>query len=158
MGFGTTYFGALRSWRFPATIFLLALVGCQPKPDKAIVLWEQPAPAIAALAHAREIGGIAFVVAPTGSMEPLITGGDWVVADSRIPYEKLKVGDIVIYQARWLPPMSQLVMHMAAAKLGDEWIMDGIANSHYEREKSERMGRAEYRGKVVQVYTKRAKS
>jgi hypothetical protein len=44
---------------------------------------------------------------------------------------------------------------MAAAKSGDEWIMDGIANRVYERGESMRMGKAEYRGRVIQVYTKR---
>jgi hypothetical protein len=143
--------------RWLPVLALLALAGCGPRPDKNIVLWEQPAPQIAAQAHASEINGRAFLVLPTGSMEPLITGGDWVVVDLRVKYEQIQKGDIVQYQANWLPPTAPTVIHMAAAKLGDKWIMDGINNAHYERG-SQMLTRADYRGKVVQIYTRRAKS
>jgi hypothetical protein len=135
--------------------------GCGPKaPDRSLILWEQPSPQIAAHAHARDGAGVlaAFHVLPTGSMEPFLTGGDWIVVDFGADYAGLKAADLVLYQARWLPPGSTLVVHMAAAKSGDEWIMDGIANKVYERGESMRMGRAEYRGKVIQVYTKRKKA
>ena len=139
-------------------VLALVLLGCSPRqPDAWLVLWEQPAPQIAAQAHAREIAGLAFLVLPTGSMEPLITGGDWVVVDLRVKYEQIQKGDIVQYQANWLPPTAPTVIHMAAAKMSDKWIMDGINNAHYERG-SQMLTRADYRGKVVQIYTKRAKA
>lgn len=142
-------------------LFALALAGCGPKqPAPSLILWGQPSPKLAALAHVQSVAGtrllLAFEVMPTGSMEPFLTGGDWVVADWEATYETIKASDLVLYQANWLPPTSLLVVHMAAAQSGDEWIMDGIANAHYERG-SYRMGRAEYRAKVIQIYTKREK-
>lgn len=140
---------------------VLLLVGCGPKsPDKSIILWGQPSPMVAALAHQSEKPGlIAFEVAPTGSMEPFATGGDWIVADFKFPYDGLKAADPVLYQAQWLPATSPLVFHMAAAKSGDYWIMDGIANKNYESGVNGigHMRPQDYRAKVIQVYTKRAK-
>lgn len=136
-----------------------ALCGCGPKaPDASLILWEQPSPVEAAMAHARERLGLqALYVLPTGSMEPFLTGGDWIVVDLSAPFESLAPAMLVLYQARWLPQSSPPVVHMAAARLGDEWIMDGINNSHFERADSQRMGHAEYLGTVIQVYTARAK-
>ena len=134
-------------------------MGCAPKPDKSLILWEQPAPQIAAQAHAQEIGGLALHVLPTGSMEPFLTGGDWIVADTHADYTSIRAGNLVIYQASWLPPQSPVVCHMAASKSGDKWIMDGIANAHFENSANGNlhMGRAEFRGIVRQVYTRRVK-
>ena len=138
-------------------LMLLVLAGCAPKaPNASLILWEQPSPQIAAQAHAREIRGLAYVVAPTGSMEPYLTGGDFIVVDFTVPFEALKAGDLVNYHAHWLPVGSPTVTHMAAEKSGDEWIMDGIANRHYENG-ALRMTRTDYGGRVVQVYTKRKK-
>jgi len=138
-------------------ICALALTACGPRtPDKSLILWEQPSPELASYLHASEIQGRAFVVMPTGSMEPFLTAGDHIVADMRARYDAIKAGDLVVYQANWLPADSPIVAHMAASKVGDEWIMDGIANRHYERG-TLRMTRADFRGKVVQVYTKRKK-
>lgn len=136
----------------------LTIAGCTPSPsaDPTLVLYEQPHPSGAARLHALEIGGAAFEV--TGvSMLPLIHAGDWATADLTFAYDKIAPGDVLIYRARWLPASSPMVIHMAAAKLGDEWIMKGINNHSHEREANERMGRAEYRGKVLKVYTKRAR-
>ena len=113
-------------------------------------------PQIAAMAHAYEIKGLAGEVM-SGSMEPFMSVGDWVVADLSFPYEKLQAGDVAVQQARWLPAESPLLAHYCADKLGDEWIMKGLANQAYERDIAQRMGPAEYRGKIVQVYTKRPK-
>lgn len=137
--------------------FLLA--GCGPKaPDRSLILWEQPSPQIAAQAHAKERPGLrAFHVLPTGSMEPYLTGGDWIVVDFGVPFSAIKAGDLLVYQANWLPADSPPVTHMAAAKHGDGWIMDGIANKHFERGNLTMMP-ADYRGRVIQVYTKRKKT
>lgn len=135
-------------------------VGCEPKPDKSLILWEQPSPKIAAQLHAAERDVLkALEVLPTGSMEPFLTGGDYIVVDFSVPYDSIKKGDLLIYKARWLPQTDEqpVVCHMAASKQGDEWIMDGIHNEHYESSKEFRMGRKEYRAKVIQVYTKRKK-
>jgi signal peptidase I len=139
---------------------LLALVasGCAPtRPDASLIFWEQPSPQLAAQAHARERAGlIAFVVLPTGSMEPFITGGDYVVVDMNASFASIQAGEVLIYQANWLPKSSPPACHMAAAKHGDGWIMDGIANRHYENGKMTMMPE-DYRGKVIAIYTTRKK-
>jgi len=143
--------------RLLPVLALALLAGCAPKPDASIVLWEQPSPQIAAEAHAREISGRALWVQPTGSMEPMISGGDWIVVDYRLSFDTIRPGKIINYQAGWLPFPNPTVTHMAAAKSGDAWIMSGIANKHYEGG-AQAMTREQYRGTVVQVYTRRAKS
>lgn len=143
-----------------AVLALLALVsGCSPKPDKSIVLWEQPSPIIASLNHASEINGMALQVLPTGSMEPFLTAGDWLVADRRAKFSELKEGDLVIYRANWLPASSPLVCHMLAAWNYDRKsaVMSGIANKSFENGRLS-MAESNYVGKVVAVYTKRPKS
>lgn len=137
--------------------FVVLLCSCGPKaPDNSLVAWGQEDPGKAAKEHARAIGGRAYVILPTGSMEPFLTGGDYEVVDLRFSYEKIEPAFLLLYQANWLPASSPPVTHMAAAKSGDEWIMDGVANRHYERG-TLRMTRADYRGKIVRVYTRRPK-
>jgi signal peptidase I len=138
-------------------LLVLFLVGCgrAPEPDYSLVRWDQTYPQAAALLHSVEIGAAPVLVLGT-SMKPMIAEGDCAVVDTKFPYENIKQGDVLLYQARWLSPTEPMVVHMAAEKLGDEWIMKGINNVLYER--GERgMGKAEYRGKVVQIYTKRVK-
>lgn len=148
-------------WAFVSTLvacaLLFALLGCAPKrPDPALVLWEQPAPEIAAKAHAREKGFSAHPVLPTGSMEPMITGGDWVVIAPTFPWEKLEESDVIAYVPDWTP---LLVIHACAAKSGHGWIVHGLANAHYENKLNGGLHvySRHYRGKVVQIYTKRTK-
>lgn len=143
-------------------LFIVAvalLTACGPKaPDRSLILWEQPAPNIAANAHASERPGLrAFHVLPTGSMEPFLTGGDWIVVDYGAPFASIKAGDLLVYQANWLPADAPPVTHMAAARSGPGWAMDGIANRHYENG-TQTMMPADFRGKVIQVYTKRKKT
>lgn len=136
----------------------LLFTGCgpSPKPDDRLVLWEQPSPEMAARLHALEIKGFAGRV-QSESMAPLMAVGDWATVDLQYPYERLQPGDIAVQQARWLPAASPWLAHYCAAPLGDEWIMKGLANHGHERDQAQRMGRAEYRGKVVQIYTTRKK-
>jgi hypothetical protein len=135
-------------------LLCLALVGCGPKaPDDRLMLWEQPSPEIAARAHATEIRGIALGIEGQ-SMEPFLAAGDWIVADIRLTFDTIKVRDVCIYTPDWLP--GKLVCHMTAAKSGDEWIMDGINNPSYENG-GLRMKRENYKGRMVQGYSKRKK-
>jgi signal peptidase I len=136
-----------------ACIILAAFVaGCSPQaPDASLVLWEQPAPEIAARAHAREKDMLAYRI--TGrSMEPLLVEGDFVVIDIRVPYAELSEGDVVAYQPDWLP---NLVLHRLAAKSGDSWKLDGINNGVYD---PSYMSRKHYWGRMVQGYTRRARN
>lgn len=132
------------------------LAACSPKPDAGLVLYSQPAPQVAAEAHAKEIGGWAQRVDNTGSMEPLIAGGDWMVTDLRPTFADIREGWVCLYKSRGLPPDSRPVAHMAAAKSGETWIMTGLANANYERG-AIAMTRWDFLGQVVQVYTRRPK-
>lgn len=89
-------------------------------------------------------------------MEPLIVAGDWYVADAAFPFAKLAVGDVIIYAPDWT---TGLVIHACAQKSGEAWIMHGIKNAHYEGGLNGGLHvySRHYRGKVVQIYTKRAK-
>lgn len=142
---------------------VLTLTACGPKaPDPSIVLWEQPDPATAARLHAAEKPGhIWYSVAPTGSMEPFVTGGDAVVVDTTFRFEDLKPAMFANYlpDEKKLPRYPGLqkgttLIHMFAAWSGDAAIMDGIANAHYERGELA-VRKHEFKGRVVQVYTKR---
>ena len=150
-GFATAILGALCAFAFS---FVLA--GCSPKPDPGLVLWEQPAPKVAAEAHAREIAGWAQRVADTGSMMPLMAADDWMVTDVRAQFADVREGWVCLYKSRGLPANSAPVAHMAAARSGDTWIMTGLANPNYERGEIA-MTRHDFIGHVVQVYTRRAK-
>ena len=139
-----------------ALLLALALTGCGPKqPDRALILWEQPAPEIAARAHAREIGGLPYHVVGR-SMEPFLVEGDWIAADARIPFSSLQKGDVIVYQPDWY---TGLVVHMVAAKSGEGWIMDGVNNAHYEgAANNAHVFKQHYRAKMVQGYTRRSKA
>lgn len=140
-------------------VIMMALVtSCTPKRQDIPIYWEQtPAQAaIASYLHARDVGGNNYQVLPTGSMEPYLTGGDFIVVKP-IPYKDIKVGMLANYQARWLPPSSLTVTHWVADKSGKEYIMDGQHNAHYERGPDFRMGEKEFRGIVIAIYTQRKK-
>ena len=135
---------------------LLLLAGCAPKRQPVPTFWgNTPAQAkLAAGLHALEVNGVFYVVAPTGSMRPTLEAGDYVVVKS-IKYEELIPGMMVNYQARWLRPDRPTVVHWNVRKFGDDWVMDGENNRDYENKKENMMGRKEFRGIVVGIYTTR---
>lgn len=145
----------MNSLRVIFAIASLALaLGCGPKaPDRALILWEQADPRTPAIMHALEKRMVAVAFTGT-SMEPFLTAGDWLVADTKFPWDNIQPGDLLIYKANWLAAEAPMVCHMAAAKAGDGWVMNGIANPRYENGAKTLM-RDGYRGKVIQVYTKR---
>lgn len=144
----------------------LLLAGCEPKPDRSLVLWEQPSPDLASAAHVKERPGlIRYQVLPTGSMEPFMTGGDYVVVDTTVPFDKahVPVGSLVNYlpspdKLRYYPGLAPgvTVTHMLAAWSDDSAVMDGLHNAHYEGGVLS-ITKANYVGKVIQIYTKRRK-
>lgn len=94
-------------------------------------------------------------------MEPLLTGGDAVVIDTFLPFRAAKPGAVLLY----LPSKEKLVnypglqegvpvLHMLAAWVGNEAIMDGIANKQYEGGKL-RLTEKEYVGTMIRGYTRR---
>ena len=104
---------------------------------------------LSAEAHARSVNGEVFKLANTGSMEPFLTGGDWLVV-SRVPFNELKDGEIILYRAQWadkgLPP----VCHRIAGRDRHGLIMSGDANKHSEARW--RVNDADYAGKLIAVY------
>lgn len=77
-------------------------VGCAPKREAISVYHETStiAAKISADLEARDKGGIPYVIMPTGSMEPTIRGGDYVVSIPTL-FADLKVGMIVVYTPEW---------------------------------------------------------
>lgn len=114
--------------------------------------------------HARKINGV-FYTSNGKSMQPIIVAGDILVVDNNIPYESIKEGRIVVYQARWAPRDAYPTAHWAVVKQGKEWIMSGENNPIYERGPNMGMGINEYNatgklgqkigGEVVAIYTQR---
>lgn len=132
----------------------MIFLGCTPKRERIPVFSaETPAQAetLAWIDAAAFVGAQVYRVQPTGSMAPTLQAGDFLVVKP-LPYADLRVGQMVLYQARWRKPDEVPVTHWASARAGDEWIMDGEANRYYERSDAQRMGRKEYRGVVTAVY------
>lgn len=137
---------------------ILIIVRLQPKRDSIPTTWGMTDRDASAMARsiAAKLNGVSFRIAPTGSMEPFITGGDYVVM-VKVPYSSVHVGMLAIYQARWRPADAPMVMHWVAAKSWDQWIMDGQHNKTYENTADQLMGEKEFRGSVVAIFTQRKK-
>jgi len=110
---------------------------------------------VAAMFRAGEMerGGY-FIVSDTGSMKPLIHGGDYIAVDFSYPYSSLRAGQVVLYRANWRPVGSLPVSHRTAQKDGLGWIMSGDNNRYYENRW--RMTEDNYLGLVTDIYTTRA--
>lgn len=127
----------------------LFLVGCRPeRHDPPLFLCALPANA--ASAHAARIDGTAYYVAPTGSMEPLLTGGDYVVVDGRIPLTRDLLGHVITYHAAWQPDGLLRVTHRMTDWDQYGGICEGDANRHSESRW--RVTAANYIGAVVAIY------
>ena len=84
-------------------------------------------------------GNGAIQVMGTGSMVPFIPAApkgsvpeDTVVAlakPSSKPFKAISKGDLVVYRAGWT---KSLVIHQAAQKHGDLWVMSGLGNAQSE--------------------------
>ena len=133
-------------------LFVALAFGCEQKPDASVVLWDQPAPEIAAKLHAAEKGLVAAQVVGK-SMQPLIVAGDWAVYDTSASFSSVYAGRLCVYAPDFAP--NQLAVHMAATRSGDGWKMDGIGNANYDPGV---MRARNFWGVVVKVYTKRTKA
>lgn len=112
-----------------------------------------------ALAYIAEHGGSIVSVLGTGSMAPYIppaaAGSDpfktvvaLVVTDARATFADIAPGKLCLYRAEWSPTLS--VLHGAAQKDGDGWIMSGLANAHSEA--FERMTPQKFDGVAVRTF------
>jgi signal peptidase I len=94
-----------------------------------------------------------YQVAPTGSMQPTMDGGDYVIA-VKMPYEDLKEGDIINYTPKW--NNGGLVVHRLVQKDKGGWIASGDANKRSES--WERVTPETYRDKAVKIVRKPKKA
>lgn len=128
-----------------------ASCGCQPKKEEIAVYHNtsDKAASIAADLEARDKGGRSYIVAPTGSMEPTLKGGDYVVG-VKTPFEELQVGEIVNYFPEWNPNL--LVIHRLVGKWPDGgWIAEGDSPNNTAETKS-RVTAQNYVNKIISVY------
>lgn len=144
--------------RLASALLLLALAGCAPRRIE-VPLYRYDNDTVVRLsaeAHARDIGGLALWVQPTGSMRPTIQDYDWVVValPDKAPYAGVQEGQVLLYNAEWTAPGTPRVLHRAAQKDRDGWIMSGDNNAHYESKW--RVNAANYLGRAVAIYRTRA--
>jgi len=107
----------------------------------------------------RHGGELKFVMG-TGSMAPYIAaakpGADpettvvaLAITDRSASYDTIEPGALCLYRAGWCG--RKPVLHSAALKSSDGWIMTGLHNRHYES--AWRMTRADYLGRATAVFT-----
>lgn len=108
-------------------------------------------PFLAAAAHAGRVGGRVYTVSFTGSMKPLLQGGESVVAVGEFP--AVRKGDVLIYDGTLNPygPVTTII-HRAVQKDKGGWIMSGDNNANTET--WSRVTANNYRGTVVAIYRK----
>lgn len=106
-----------------------------------------PDPLGQAAAYAAGVGGRAHSVAATGSMRPVLAGGDFVVVIDA--YQQIKKGDILVYRATY---NANPIVHRAADKDKGGWIMSG--DSAPVSESWARVTESNYLGTVVAIYRK----
>lgn len=134
-----------------ALAICVALVGCGPKRlDPPLLTYDTPLlTKLSAVAHASSANARYYEVADTHSMEPTLWGGDYIVVSS-VPYDELKVGQIITYQADWLPPTAPPVTHRLVMKTGLGWVLSGDNNARSEPQW--RVTSKNYIGLVVAIY------
>lgn len=107
------------------SFIIWALTACSQKREDIMVYHESStiAASISASLEATDKHGKFYLVAPTGSMEPTLHGGDYVVAVPT-PFAALAVGMIVNYTPTWNE--GRLTCHrIVAAWPTGGWVMEG---------------------------------
>lgn len=106
----------------------------------------------------KEAGQDAFPIAGTGSMVPFIPASKpgldpastivaYAVPDRNKAYSDIRKGDLVVYWADWA---RGTIIHQAAQKDGNGWIMSGLHNDRSEA--WERMTEPKFRAVIKAVY------
>lgn len=141
---------------------LLLAAGCAPSPRLDPALFRaagERAAWLAAEAHARDVQGTVFRILDTHSMEPLLTGGDYIVV-SRPAWAGVEVGRVVVYRAAWSPADFPPVAHRLTARdrhggiaSGDNVRPDIDADGSNRRsEAAHRIVESNYVGIVLAIY------
>lgn len=98
-----------------------------------------------ALFKAHISNGQVFRVGHTGSMKPLLQGGEWIVTTT--DYKSIQLGQILVYQA---PYNQNPLIHRAVAKDNLGWIMSGDSSPHTES--WFRVTQESYLGTCIAIY------
>ena len=118
------------------------------KPTKIdFPIYPSAMPANAAQAKADEIGGKVWHVGFTGSMKPLLQGGEYVVTVER--YDAIKVGEVLVYRATY---HENPIIHRAAEQDSHGWLMSG--DSAPVSESWARVTRKNYLGTAIAGFRK----
>lgn len=91
-----------------------------------------------------------YLVANTGSMEPFLTGGMYVLVDLNFPFEKIVVDDVMLYRAKYKTQGDRPICHRANYIDAGGIIASGDANPEYERGDF-RVTKVNFIGKVIAV-------
>lgn len=129
----------------------LLLAGCAPKRlDPPTLTYDTPIlTELSAKAHAATVSGRVYYVMDTHSMEPTLWGGDYIVV-SAAPYDELRLGQIITYQADWAPVGAPPVTHRLVKQDGFGWVLSGDNNARSEPQW--RVTSKNYIGLVVGIY------
>lgn len=71
--------------------------------------------------------GEVYMMLPTGSMEPFLTAGDYMVIVPAV-FASYRDGEIMLYDAEWVPPGEPDVIHRIVGRDRFGLIMQGDAN------------------------------
>jgi len=108
-------------------------------------VYESARPSWEAQEAANKLGGKVWAVGYTGSMKPLLQGGEYVVTVGR--FDEVKVGDILVYSATY---HDKPIIHRAALKDKHGWLMSG--DSSRLSESWSRVTKDNYLGTAVVGY------
>lgn len=125
-------------------ILCLGLAGCAgiPTAPRSTL----PRQSALDLAHitASQLGGSVRVIAPTGSMRPVLDEHS-VVTIEPAPWVLLNAGDIVLYRRR----DGREVLHRLLSLSGSEWTVAGDANGTID---PENVTPKNYQGRVAAIF------
>lgn len=126
-------------------------VGCATKrADPPLFVYADAEIALhAAIAHAHGVNGRLMFTTNTGSMEPLIHGGDLLVVEP-VAFDALYVGQVIIYAADWQPTGAPPVCHRIVYKDKLGLVLAGDHNPHTES--GYRVTAQNYIGLVAGIY------
>ena len=126
-------------------IWLLAF-GWKPV-KKDFPIYPSDAPELAAHDTAQKLGGKAWAVGFTGSMKPLLQGGEVIVTTDN--FDSIEVGQVLVYHASY---NKNPIVHRAALKDKYGWLMSG--DSAPISESWARVTKDNYLGTAVVGYKK----
>jgi hypothetical protein len=104
-------------------------------------------PQLAAETAAKALDGRIWVVSHTGSMKPLLQGGEYAVTVKE--YANVKLGQVLVYNATY---HNTPIIHRAVDKDSHGWLMAG--DTAARSESWARVTDQNYLGTVVAVYRK----